>query len=67
MGKMSAVPVIAPAYQKPIRTYVKQKEYMQKKFLFFPFQFIPWVTGYYRTVWQVKPFISDQKRPGEFG
>ena len=32
-----------------------------KKFFFFPFQFIPWMTGYYQTVWQVKPFISDKK------
>ena len=48
LDKMSAVPVIAPAYLKPIRRDVKQKEYKQKKF-FFPFQ--------------VKPFISDKKSP----
>ena len=33
MDKMSAVPVIAPAYLKPIRTNVKQKEYKQKVLL----------------------------------
>ena len=24
------------------------------------------MTGYYRTVWQVKPFNSDKKKPGAF-